>query len=109
MKRGVLKAGMSGSSLASDPSSSTTDTLRTRGFNLCGWTHLHPTEIAHLHQCKDSGWLRFTKAQNKKEQKAVIDAYFVQLLVRKNGRFRQILTTELRDLIINRRLAPKKL
>jgi hypothetical protein len=54
----VLKSGMSGSSLVSYPSSSTTDTLGTRGFNLCGWAHLHPTEIAHLHQCNDSGWLR---------------------------------------------------
>jgi hypothetical protein len=98
----VLKSGRSGSGLASDPSSSPT----TRGFNLCGWAHLHLTEIAHLHQCNDSGWLRFTKARNKEERKAVIDAYFVQPLVRKNGRFRQILTTEFRDLIINWRLAP---
>jgi hypothetical protein len=103
----VLKSGMSGSSLASDPSSSSTDTLGTRGFNLCGWAYLHPTEISHLHQCNDSGWLRFTKARNKEERKAVIDAYFVQPLVRKNGRFRQILTTEFRDLIINWQLAPK--
>jgi hypothetical protein len=93
----VLKSGMSGSGLASDPSSSPTDTLGTRGFNLCGWAHLYPTEIAHLHQCNDSGWLRFTKARNKEERKAVIDAYFVQPLVQKNGRFRQILTTEFRD------------
>jgi hypothetical protein len=63
----IPKSGMSGSSLVSDPSSSTTDTLRTRGFNLCGWAHLHPTEIAHLHQCNDSGWLCFTKARNKEE------------------------------------------
>jgi hypothetical protein len=33
----VLRSGMSGSSLVSDPSLSTTDTLGTRGFNLCGW------------------------------------------------------------------------
>jgi hypothetical protein len=65
----VLKSGMSGSSLVSDPSSSTTDTLGTRGFNLCGWAHLQPTEITHLHQCNESGWLRFTKARNKEEQK----------------------------------------
>jgi hypothetical protein len=103
----VLKSGMSGSNLISDPSSSTTDTLGTRGFNLCGWAHLHLTDITHLHQFNDSGWLRFTKAGNKDEQKAVIDAYFVQPLVRKNGRFRQILTTKFRDLIINWRLAPK--
>jgi hypothetical protein len=103
----VLKSGMSGSSLASDPSSSTTDTLGTRSFNLCGWAQLHPTEIRHLHQCNDSGWLRFTKARNKEEQKAVIEAYFVQPFVLKNGRFRQILTNEFRDLIINWRLAPK--
>jgi hypothetical protein len=103
----VLKSAISGSSLASDLSSSLTDTLGTRGFNLCGWAHLHPTEIVHLHQCNDSGWLRFTKAWNKEEPKAVIDAYFVQPLVRKNSRFRQILTTEFRDLIINWRLAPK--
>jgi hypothetical protein len=100
---------MSGSGLASDPSSSPTDTLGTRGFNLCGWAHLHPAEITHLHQCNDSGWLCFTKAQNKEERKAVIDTYFVQPLVRKNGRFRQILTTKFRDLIINWRLAPKTL
>jgi hypothetical protein len=104
----VLKSGMSGSGLASGPSSLPTDTLGTRGFNLCGWAHLHPTKIAHLHQCNDSGWLRFTKARNKEEQKTVIDAYFVQPLVRKNGRFRQILTTEFRDLIINWRLATLK-
>jgi hypothetical protein len=79
----VLKSGMSGSGLASDASSSPTDTLGTRGFNLCGWAHLHQTEIAHLHQCNDSGWLRFTKARNKEERKAVINAYFVQPLVRK--------------------------
>jgi hypothetical protein len=69
--------------------------------------HLHPTEITHLHQCNDSGWLRFTKARNKEERKAVIDAYFVHPLVRKNGSFRQILTTKFRNLIINWRLAPK--
>jgi hypothetical protein len=103
----VLKSDMSGSGPASDPSSSPADTLGTRGFNLCGWAHLHPTEMAHLHQCNDSGWLRFTKARNKEERKAVIDAYFVQPLVRKNSRFRQILTTEFRDLIINSRLAPE--
>jgi hypothetical protein len=51
----VLKSGMSCSSLISDPSSSTTDTLGTRGFNLCGWAHLHLTELTHLHQCNDSG------------------------------------------------------
>jgi hypothetical protein len=83
----VLKSGMSGSSPASDPSSSLADTLGTRGFNLCGWAHLNPTEIAHLHQCNGSGWLRTTKARNKEERKAVIDAYFVQPLVIKNGRF----------------------
>jgi hypothetical protein len=77
----VLQSGMSGSSLVSDPSSSTTDTLGTRGFNLCGWAHLQQTEITHLHQCNDSGWLQFTKARNKEERKAVIDAYFVQPLV----------------------------
>jgi hypothetical protein len=74
----ILKSGMSGSSLISDPSSPTTDTLGTRGFNLCGWAHIHPTELTHLHQCNDSGWLQFTKARNKEERKAVIDAYFVQ-------------------------------
>jgi hypothetical protein len=79
----VLKSGLRGSNLVSDPSSSTTDTLGTRGFNLCGWAHLHPTEITHLHQCNGSGWLWFTKVRNKEEQKAVIDAYFVQPLVRK--------------------------
>jgi hypothetical protein len=77
----VLKSGMSGSGLASDPSSSPTDTLGTGGFNLYGWAHLYTTEITHLHQCNDSGWLRFTKARNKEEQKAVSDAYFVQPLV----------------------------
>jgi hypothetical protein len=76
----VLKSGMSGSSLVSDLSSSMTDTLGTQGFNFCGWAHLHPTEIGHLHQCNDSGWLCFTKARNKEERKAVIDAYFVQKL-----------------------------
>jgi hypothetical protein len=105
----VLKSGMSGSSRVSDPSSSTTDTLGTRGFNLCRWAHLHPTELTHLHQCNDRGWLWSTKAQNKEERKAVIDAYFVQPLVQKNGRFRQILTTEFRDLIINWRLTRKTL
>jgi hypothetical protein len=103
----VLKSGMSGSSLVSDTSSSATDTLGTRGFNLCGWAHLHLTEITHLHQCNDSGWLCFTKARNKEKRKAVISTYLIQPLVRKNGRFRQILTTEFRDLIINWRLAPR--
>jgi hypothetical protein len=103
----ILKSGMSGSGLASDPSSSPTDALGSRGFNLCGWAHLHPREIAHHHQCNDSGWLRFTKARNKEERKTVIDAHFVQPLVRKTGKFRQILTTKFRDLIINWRLAPK--
>jgi hypothetical protein len=65
----ILKSGMSGSSLASDPSSSTTDTLGTRGFNLCGWTHLQLTEITLLHQCNDSGWLRLTKAKKKRNKK----------------------------------------
>jgi hypothetical protein len=83
----VHKSGMSGSGLVSDPSSSPADTLGTRGFNLCGWAHLHPTEIAHLHQYNGSGWLRLTKAQNKEERKAVIDAYFVQPLVRKTAGF----------------------
>jgi hypothetical protein len=44
------------------------------------------------------------------EQRGTKSGYrrlFVQLLVQKNGRFRQILTTEFRDLIINWRLAPK--
>jgi hypothetical protein len=63
----VLKSGMSGSSLVSGPSSSTTDTLGTRGFNLCGWAHLHSTKITNLHQCNDSGWLQFTKSWNKEE------------------------------------------
>jgi hypothetical protein len=65
----VLKSGMSGSSLASDLSSSPTDTLRTRGFNLCEWAHLYPKEIAHIHQCNDSGWLRFTKADKQRGTK----------------------------------------
>jgi hypothetical protein len=38
----VLKSGMSGSGLASDPSSTPTDTLGTRGFNLCVWARLGP-------------------------------------------------------------------
>jgi hypothetical protein len=83
----ILKSGMSGSGLASDPSSSPTDKLGTRGFNLCGWAHLHLMEIVNLHQCNDSSWFRFTKARNKEEQKAVIDAYFVQPLVRKTAGF----------------------
>jgi hypothetical protein len=83
----VLKSGMSGSSLALDPFSSTMDTLGTRGFNLCGWAHLHPTKITHLHQCNDSGWLHFTKARNKEEWKSVIDAYFVLPLVQKKAGF----------------------
>jgi hypothetical protein len=103
----VLKSGMSGSSLVSDPSLFTTDTLGTRGYNLCGWAHLSLTEITHLHQCNNSSWLCFTKARNKEERKGVIDAYFVQPLVQKNGRFRQIVTTKFRDIIINWRLAPK--
>ena len=103
----VLKAGLSNSGPAQAPSATAGDTLGTRGFNLCGWAHLQPAELAQLHKCNDNGWLRFARARNKEERKAVIDAYFVQPLVRKNGRFRQILTTEFRDLILNWRLAPK--
>jgi hypothetical protein len=54
-----------------------------------------------------SGWQCFTNASNKEEQKAVVDAYFVQPLVRKNGQFWKILATKFRDLIINWKLAPK--
>ena len=82
------------------------DNLGTRAFNLCGWAHLQPSELHLLHQCNEGGWLHYNKASNKVEREAVVDAYFVQPLVRKNGRFRQILTTEFRDLIINWRLAP---
>ena len=82
------------------------DHLGTRGFNLCGWAHLQPSELNHLHQCNEGGWLHYNRAGNKVEREAVVDAYFVQPLVKKNGRFRQILTTEFRDLIINWRLAP---
>jgi hypothetical protein len=80
--------------------------LGTRAFNLCGWAHLQPSELKHLHRCNEGGWMHYNKASNKVEREAVIDAYFVQPLVRKNGRFRQILTTEFRDLIITWRLAP---
>jgi hypothetical protein len=80
--------------------------LGTRAFNLCGWAHLQPLELKHLHRCNQGGWIHYNKASNKVEKEAVVDAYFVQPLVRKNGRFRQILTTEFRDLIITWRLAP---
>jgi hypothetical protein len=80
--------------------------LGTRAFNLCGWVHLQLSELNHLHRCNEGGWIHYNKASNKVEKEAVVDAYFVQPLVRKNGRFRQILTTKFRDLIITWRLAP---
>jgi hypothetical protein len=80
--------------------------LGTRAFNLCGWAHLQPSELKHLHRCNVGGWIHYNKASNKVEKEAVVDAYFVQPLVRENGRFRQILTTKFRDLIITWRLAP---
>jgi hypothetical protein len=54
----------------------------------------------------------FIKARNKEERKAVINAYFVQPLVRKNSPKKQQVSTnphyrKFRDLIINWRLAPK--
>jgi hypothetical protein len=102
----VLKSGMSGSGLASDPSSSLTDTLGTRGFNLCGWAHRPPTELHISISATTAAGSISPKHETKKNKKAVTDTYFVEPLVRKNGRFRQILTTEFRDLIINWRLAP---
>jgi len=104
----VLNSGMVGSGSASSPITAvdSANTIGTRGFNVCGWAHLQPSELHHLHECNDSGWLRFTNAKNKEDRKAIVDAYFVQPLVKKNGRFRQILTTEFRDLILNWRLAP---
>jgi hypothetical protein len=81
-------------------------TLGTRAFNLYGWAHPQPSELKHLHRCNEAGWIHCNKASNKAEKEAVVDAYFVQPLVRKNGRFRQILTIEFRDLIITWRLAP---
>jgi hypothetical protein len=80
--------------------------LGTRAFNLCGWAHFQPSELKDLHRCNEGGWIHYNKASNKVEKEAVVDAYFVQPLVRKNGRFCQILTTEFRDLIITWRLAP---
>jgi hypothetical protein len=79
--------------------------LGTRAFNLCGWAHLQPSKLKDLHQCNEGGWIHYNKASNRAEKEAVVDAYFVQPLVRKNRRFRQILTTEFRDLIITWRLA----
>jgi hypothetical protein len=52
------------------------------------------------------GGFNYNKASNKVEKEAVVDSYFVQPLVSKNSRFRQILTTEFRDLIITWRLVP---
>jgi hypothetical protein len=80
--------------------------LGTRAFNLCGRAHLQPSELKHLHRCNEAGWIHYNKASNNVEKEAVVDAYFVQPLVRKNNRFRQILTTKFRDLIITWRLAP---
>jgi hypothetical protein len=88
------------------PAPKETGALGTRAFNLCGWAHLQPSELKHLHQCNEGGWIHYNKASNKAEKEAVVDAYFVQPLVRKNRRFRQILTTEFRDLIITWRHAP---
>jgi hypothetical protein len=88
------------------PAQKSKDNLGTRAFNLCGWAHLQPHELHQLHQCNDSGWIHYNKATNKVEKESVIDTYFVKPLVKKNGRFRQILTTEFRDLILNWRLAP---
>jgi hypothetical protein len=68
--------------------------LGTRAFNLCGWAHLQLSELKHVHWCSEGGWIHYNKASNKVEKEAVINAYFVQPLVRKNGRFCQILTPE---------------
>jgi hypothetical protein len=80
--------------------------LGTRAFNLCRWAHLQPSELKHSHRCNEGGWIHYNKASNNVEKEAVVDAYFVQSLVQKNGRFCQILTTEFRDLKITWRLAP---
>jgi hypothetical protein len=29
--------------------------LGTRAFNLCGWAHLQPSELKHLHRCNEGG------------------------------------------------------
>jgi hypothetical protein len=92
--------------LAPAPAPKEKGALGTRAFNLCGWAHLQPSELKDLHQCNEGGWIHYNKASNKAEKEAVVDAYFVQPLVRKNGRFCQILTTEFRNLIITWRLAP---
>lgn len=88
------------------PSQKAKDNMGARAFNLCGWAHLQPHELGHLHQCNDGGWLHYNKASTKGERESIIDTYFVQPLIKKNGRFRQIITSEFRELLLNWRLAP---
>jgi hypothetical protein len=83
------------------------DNLGTRLFNLCGWAQLSPNELHHLHQDNDNAWIRYNNATNSKDRLAVVEAYFIQPLIKQQPRFRQILTTELRDIIANWNLAPK--
>ena len=82
------------------------DNMGTRSYNLCGWAHLQPHELNSLHRCNNGGWLHFNKASDKCDKESVIDTYFIQPLIKKNGRFRQIITTEFRKSIIDWRLAP---
>ena len=82
------------------------DNLGTRAFNLCGWAHLQTHELHHLHRCNNGGWIEYNKATDKGEKESIIDTYFIQPLITKNGRFRDIITTEFRKLLIAWRLAP---
>lgn len=82
------------------------DSMGTRSWNLCGWAHLQPHELHFLHRCNNSGWLKYNKAPDKGEKDSVIDTYFIQPMIKKNPRFRQIITAEFRKSITDWRLAP---
>ena len=59
-----------------------------------------------MHRCNKGGWIEYNKATDKGEKESIIDTYFIQPLITKNGRFRDIITTEFRKLLIAWRLAP---
>jgi hypothetical protein len=85
------------------------DNLGTRAYNICGWAHLPPQELDQLHECNGNGWTEFNNASNRCEREAVIEAYFIQPLVKQQPRFRQILKEEFRVIIIGLTFAPQNI
>jgi hypothetical protein len=64
------------------------DNLGTRAYNICGWAHLTTPELDQLHKCNDNGWNHFNNANSKRKRKAVVEAYFIQPLVKQQPQFR---------------------